>query len=558
MRHRMSLKSRHELLSVTAPRYQAAKKKQKQQILDEFVAATGYHRHYAIPLLKQYQAIAGEESSSGLSPQEQSPRGRKPLYTDEVKKALVICWEAAWRICAKRLVPFLPVLVPILEKYGYLDLTPEVREKLLTVSPATVDRLLFNLRHGCGGRGIGTTQPGGLLKHQIPIRTFSEWDDLRPGFIEADLVAHCGTLVGGAHLYTLVFTDVATGWMEFKPLLFRDQDTTVKAIDQLRQQLPFVLLGVDTDNGTEFLNYTLLDYCREKEITFTRARAYKKNDQCYIEQKNGSVVRKFIGYDRFEGLEPCRTLEALYAVLRLYVNFFQRSVKLVTKKRTGSHVHYEYDKAQTPYQRAMAADTILDDVKARLNAQFTTLDPVALLGHIDRLQDELWRYAYRQRVTTLDDVDPDAANAKRQGVFQRPAALARLQTASTAQAGPEDTGSLDRPQRLYHHQTNKYQGERWWRTRPDAFGDIWPAVVQQLEQMPDLQVKELFRLIQRQYPGQFKDSQLRSFQRRIRTWRQETTLTGIPEKNGVHTHQPITDEHPDSDSCRRVTFVEGE
>jgi hypothetical protein len=560
MRHRMSLKSRQELLSVTAPRYQAANKKQKQQILDEFVAATGYHRHYASPLLKQYQVIPGEESSSGLSEQNQSSRGRKPVYTDEVKQALIICWEAACRICAKRLVPFLPLLVPILEKYRYLDLSPEVREKLLAISPATVDRLLFSIRHGRGGRGIGTTQPGGLLKHQIPIRTFSEWNDLRPGFIEADLVAHCGTRAGGSHLYTLVFTDVATAWMEFKPLLFRDQDTTVKAIDQLRQQQPFVLLGLDTDNGTEFLNYTLLNYCQEKEITFTRARAYKKNDQCYIEQKNGSVVRKFIGYDRFEGLEPCRILEALYAVLRLYVNFFQPSVKLVTKKRTGSHVHYEYDKAQTPYQRVMAAETIPDDVKARLSAQFTTLDPVALLGHIDRLQDELWRYAYRQRVTTLDGVDPDAANAERQGVFQRPTSLSRSPTASTAQAVTEDKEPLDRPQRLYRHQMNKYQGERWWRTHPDAFADIWPAVVQQLEQMPDLQVKELFRLIQRQYPGQFKDSQLRSFQRRIRTWRQETTLTRTTEDNGSHAPGPMPDDSPHlgSDSYRRVTFVEGE
>lgn len=153
-------------------------------------------------------------------------------------------------------------------------------------------------------------------------------------------------------------------------------------------------------------------------------------------------MRKFIGYDRFEGLEPCRILEALYAVLRLYVNFFQPSVKLVAKKRTGSHVHYEYDKAQTPYQRVMAADTIPDDVKVSLSAQFTTLDPVALLDHIDRLQDELWHYAYRQRVTTLEDVDPNAANTKREGVFQRPASLSRSQTASTAQAVTEDKGLL--------------------------------------------------------------------------------------------------------------------
>ncbi len=204
MRHRMSLKSKRELLAVTAPRYQVAGKKRKQQILDEFVAATGYHRHYAIPLLKHYQTPPGKGASPGLSDPNQSPRGRKPVYTNEVKQALIISWEAACRICSKRLVPFLPVLVQVLENHGYLNLSPEVREKLLTVSPATVDRLLFNIRHGRGGRGIGTTQPGGLLKHQIPVRTFADWNDLRPGFIEADLVAHCGTIAGGPHLHTLV------------------------------------------------------------------------------------------------------------------------------------------------------------------------------------------------------------------------------------------------------------------------------------------------------------------------------------------------------------------
>ncbi len=320
--------------------------------------------------------------------------------------------------------------------------------------------------------------------------------------------------------------------MEFKPLLFRDQDTTVKAIGQLRQQLPFALLGVDTDNGKEFLNYTLLDYCREKEIAFTRSRAYKKNDQCYIEQKNGSVVRKFVGYDRFEGLEPCRILEALYAVLRLYVNFFQPSVKLVEKKREGSHVSYKYDKAQTPCQRVLAADTVLDEVKDSLRVQFAALDPVVLLGHIDRLQDELWLYAYRERMTTVAgaETDPDAANGKRQGIFQRlSSSLPQHQMACDPQAATPVTDQVlsDRPQRLYRQQKNKYKGQRWWRTHPDAFAEIWPTVVQQLEQTPDLQAKELFRMIQRQYPGQFKDSQLRSFQRRMRAWRwQEVVSTG--------------------------------
>jgi len=518
MRHPMSLKARRELLAVTAPRYQMSTKKQKQHILDEFIAATGYHRKYAIPLLKHYQETKEASNPTRSSAPGRRKRGRRPIYTDEVKQALIIAWEAACRICSKRLVPFLPVLVPVLEKHGYLNLSPAVRQKLLQVSPATVDRLLSSVRQGRGGKGIGTTQPGGLLKHQIPVRTFNDWDDVRPGFIEADLVAHCGTIAGGPHLHTLVFTDVASGWLEFKPLLFRDQDTTVQAIHQLGRQLPITLLGLDTDNGKEFLNYTLLDYCLDEEVTFTRSRSYKKNDQCYVEQKNGSVVRKFIGYDRFEGLEPCRILEALYAVLRLYVNFFQPSVKLVEKKRTGSHVSRKYDKAQTPCQRLLAADTVADEVKASLRAQFTQLDPVALLGHIDRLQDELWLYAYRERVTTVnwDGEDMDATDAKRAGLFQRPSASSPP-TSGARQPAP----SADRPERLYRQQKNKYKGVRWWRTSPDAFADVWPEVAEQLKRAPDLPAKALFLALQRRYPGQFKDGQLRTCQRRVRQWRRQ-------------------------------------
>lgn len=223
MRHTMSLKARRELVAATVPRYQASPKIQKQGILDEFVAATGLHRKYANTLLKHYPSTA---KRSGRRPHK---RGRRPIYSEEVKQALVIAWEATCRICSKRLVPFLPVLVPVLEKRGYLNLTPEVRQKLLEVSPATVDRLLFDTRHGGGGKGIGTTKAGGLLKDKIPVRTFTDWDDLQPGFAEADLVAQCGTIAGGPHLYSLVFTDVSTGWMEFKPLLWRDQITTVEA-----------------------------------------------------------------------------------------------------------------------------------------------------------------------------------------------------------------------------------------------------------------------------------------------------------------------------------------
>ena len=263
----MSLSARRELLAATAPRYQEAAKTEKQMMLDEFVTATGYHRKYAITLLNNFDA-----ASSTQTQRKHKPHDRK--YDEDVKEALIVAWEAANRICSKRLVPFLPELVGALERYDHLHLNADVRERLLAISASTVDRLLYHARHGEGISGLSTTKPGGLLKHMIQIRTFADWDDDRPGFLEADLVAHCGDNVGGHFLYTLVMTDVATGWIEIAALLFRDQETTLQAIERLRTQLPFDMLGLDTDNGTEFLNYLLYHYCQDESITFTRSRPY--------------------------------------------------------------------------------------------------------------------------------------------------------------------------------------------------------------------------------------------------------------------------------------------
>ena len=313
MRHTMSLKARYELLAATAKRYQQACKQEKTAILDEFTAVTGYHRKYAIRLLKNHTPKNGQ-----LSPKK---RRRPRKYTVEVQAALVQVWEATSRICSKRLVPFLPEMVAVMERHGYLSLSTEVRERLLSISSATADRLLVPIRQGERPAGLGTTKPGALLKKQIPIRTFSEWDDGQPGFMEADLVAHCGHYSGGSFLYTLVLTDIATGWTEFEALLFRGQETVLQAIQQIRERMPFDLVGLDTDNGSEFINYALFHYCQDAEITFTRCRPYKKNDQCFVEQKNGAIIRKFVGYDRFTGLPPCQALQALYRNLGPYVSY---------------------------------------------------------------------------------------------------------------------------------------------------------------------------------------------------------------------------------------------
>jgi hypothetical protein len=263
----MSFRAKRELLLQTAPRYQEASATQKIGILNEFVAATGYARKYAIRVLNHPG-----------TPRLEIERPRAPRYGSEVQAALHVVWTAANRVCAKRLVPFLPILVDALERHGHLQLTSEIRSQLLALSPATADRLLRPYRATL--RGLSTTRAGTLLKRQIPVRTFANWNDTRPGFLEADLVAHCGTDAEGAYVFTLTLTDVATGWTECLPLLHRDQDSVLQALDRARQLLPFPILGLDTDNGGEFINAGLLAYCEREHITFTRGRSHRSNDQC--------------------------------------------------------------------------------------------------------------------------------------------------------------------------------------------------------------------------------------------------------------------------------------
>jgi hypothetical protein len=375
----MSFRAKRELLAQVAPRYTEAGHAQKSVILDEFLATTGYARKYAIRLLAKPVAPPGPIR-----------RPRAPRYGPAVREALRVAWAAVNGICAKRLVPFLPELVPALQRHGHLALTDEVKDLLLTLSPATADRLLRPVRRP---HGIGTTRPGRLLKQQVPVRTFAEWTDVRPGFLEADLVAHCGGNPEGPFLHTLTLTDVATAWTECLPLLHRTQSAVVDALDRARQLLPFPLLGLDTDNGTEFLNAELLAYCDRERVTFTRGRTANKNDQCFVEQKNGSVVRTLVGYDRFEGQLAYRQLAELYRAVRLYVNFFQPSLKLRTKRRTGAHVYRTYDPARTPFQQVRATDVLPPDRRVQLDAIYAALDPVRLLRQIEMLQDALWRHA---------------------------------------------------------------------------------------------------------------------------------------------------------------------
>ncbi|HXX78519.1 MAG TPA: DDE-type integrase/transposase/recombinase [Ktedonobacteraceae bacterium] len=385
----MSQRSRRELLTVVVPRYRAAQGTDRKRILDEFVGSSGYHRKYALQLLNH----------PPKAPPVRKRRQRAPRYSSAVQQALITCWHATNGICSKRLVPYLPELVAVLEQHGELWLDVQTKMQLLSLSAATADRLLRAERQRSRPHGLGTTKPGTLLKHQIPIRTFADWDDAVPGFVEVDLVAHCGESTHGEYVNSLTVTDITTTWTECLALRTRSQHTVHAAIGQARTRLPFPLLGLDSDNGTEFINDLLLRYCQQEQITFTRSRPYKKNDQAHVEQKNWSIVRQTVGYDRYESQDACDALAALYEVVRLYTNFFQPSMKLHSKERLGSIVKKTYDTAKTPYQRVLESEQVTQESKVRLQAQYRTLNPVALLRQIEQRQASLWKLAVRVRGT---------------------------------------------------------------------------------------------------------------------------------------------------------------
>jgi hypothetical protein len=310
----MNKRSKRELTKEVHPRYLKARKGEKEKILDEFTAATGYHRKYAIKLLKH-----------GLKRKGYKKVGRKKKYYGEVVEVLEKIWETCGKICSKWLHPFLPEMVSVLEKEGELSSSPEAKTLLLSMSRSTIDRCLKKARYA-SPKGISTTKPGTMLKKSIPVCTWHEWDDTTPGFVEMDLVAHCGDTAVGQFIYTLTAVDVSTGWTECLAKPNKTQIAVSKAIKAMRLRLPFPLLGIDSGNGTEFINDLLYRYCLEEKITFTRSQPYRKNDQAFVEQKNGSVVRNTVGYDRFETEEDLRLLHLVYKYLHFSISFISISM----------------------------------------------------------------------------------------------------------------------------------------------------------------------------------------------------------------------------------------
>jgi site-specific recombinase XerD len=475
--------SRRAVIEQMAPRYREASLAQKVLLLNTVVARTGYARKYAIRLLNEVP-----EGPHTIR------RRRSPHYGSEVQQALVAAWKGTRYICAKRLVPFLPTFVAALERHGHLQLTEESRSQLLAMSIPTAERVLRRQRKPAP-RGLATTKAGSLLKQQIPIRTFQDWNEAQPGFLEADLVAHGGGDVEGSFLYTLTLTDIATGWTECLPLLYKSQEAVLSALQQARQLFPFPILGVDSDNGGEFINRTLLVYCEAEQITFTRGRPACKADQCHVEQKNGAIVRKFVGFDRLMGEQAYRQLRELYRAVRLHVNCFQPSMKLLTKHDDGEKVRRIYDPAKTPLQRLLLSGMLPTVAQEHLREVFQALDPLHLLQQVEQLQQAVWRCA--APTSLLMGGAPS--------VFIQPFCVERCLQGSPACQERRATSTSGTPT-LPSEPSSLVSLLDWPRTSRDPFAGVWELILSLVMTHPEWGGKELFRELQRRFPGQYRPS----------------------------------------------------
>jgi len=470
MRHRMSDSSCREVFERYIPAYQSGSGELRRSILLNVVTLTGYSPKHAIRLLNH-----GFPEASG------NRGGRSVKYDGEVKRALIRLWRASNYLCSKCLVPFISELLSSLERHDHLCVGKRVRELLLSLSVSTADRLLAEERSR-RPHGLGTTKPGNGVRKQIPVRTHNGPVRKVPGYFEGDLVAHCGHSVRGSFLYTLVMTDIYTGWTDFEPIADRMALSVVAAIEQIRRRLPMPLLGLDTDNGSEFINDDVYEYCRQRQIVFERGRPGKKNDQAHVEQKNGSVVRRSVGCDRYDGEAALSALREVYSVLRVHLNYFRPSMKLAEKKRSGDDTSRRYDVAKTPLQRLLSS-SILDTLeKEQLRAEFARLDPLALLHGLA------------------------AATAR----FQ-----ALVCTAVPAAIEPK-APPLPPP-------TRKNRKSSVFR---EIWGDVEQAFAVKKKKPPCIQ--HLFAKLQQRYPH-IEDQQIHMFRKRVHEWQRERAQELAPK-----------------------------
>jgi hypothetical protein len=382
-----SMKTRKEIIDKQRANYRKSTKKGKGAILDAICETTGLSRDRAKKLL-----------SGGAKRQARAKkkRGRKPVYGQDVREALEKVWAFMDFASGKRLVAGMEDMLEALSKFGEVNFPDEVNKKLCALSASTADRLLVRAKSRYMHKGMSTTKPGTLLKNDIPIRLGTEWDDAIPGYVECDLVAHCGDTTAGEYVNTLDVTDIATTWTETEVVINKAQIHVFKALMTIEERQPFPYLGIDSDNGSEFINNHLHRYCAQNKICFTRSRPYMKNDNCHVEQKNWNIVRRNIGYGRYEGEEAVRVMNEYYSLLRLYTNHFLPSTKLISKERVEGKYHKRYEKPLTPYRRVLASQHIPDEEKEKLKKIHASLNPAELLRGMMELSKELEKLRMKQ------------------------------------------------------------------------------------------------------------------------------------------------------------------
>ena len=376
----LNMRARKAVTKQMANRYHAANRKAKGTLLDELVALTGWHRDHARATLRQALLPARPRKA---------PAGRKPTYPADLQPGLILCWAVLRAPASKLLAASMHYLVPMLRTEKALDITDVQAELLMRISASTIDRRLASERAKMRLRGRSHTKPGSLLKSQIPIRTWAEWDDAVPGFVEIDLVGHEGGNNSGEFCFTLTVTDISTGWTVNRAVKNKAQKWVFEALQYVTGVFPFPIIGIDSDNGSEFINHELKNYCDEQHITFTRSRSGNKNDGAHVEQKNWSRVRELVGYLRYDTPAELELLNEIWELDRVFTNYLLPQQKLVKKTRVGAKVTKVHDKPATPHQRAIIHPKVKKMPIIRMNAAFKKIRVMALSRQILALTGRL-------------------------------------------------------------------------------------------------------------------------------------------------------------------------